>query len=485
MHPWLYILLALSSLVFSLSTITTALAADITKPPILGPITKGPSLKAVGTTTPTPYGGIEAKGWVMLSTPASTAIHVVLVPSNSQLVEYPFPQGVQLSVGQTVGNFTFQPKPVTAPTQLVVTARIGTQEAKTINYTILPPVLVSMSLNATSVLGGTAVQGTTTFSGPPAVAGAIWAKLSSSNPAAATVPAKAMLEVGKIVTSFEVKTLGVANDTPVTIFASTGSTYPTTGALNPYATLKVLPATLADFGIVANGSLFYGSIQHNVECHSLCSLGLAAPTTAWLPSGANILYLSSSNPTVLPIPATVTLPLQPSGWNWIGWFATPTVVASNTRVDISASFRGVTKKVSALVKPPIKPDLVIKTVSLKDRFGQPITKPQDSLPFNLCITVGRFPSGDSPPTVPTPASLLRVEYRSPGTGGVSVGRAFDITVDFSTPGGGQSTNVTPCAELPGLAVGSYYDVTLQADVKNQVDERNEGNNSYGPVRISR
>jgi len=443
-----------------------SLAVDLTKPRIQPTVLTPPSLAYVGTVTPTPYGGMEATGWVKLAAPASADVYVGLYLSNAQLVEYPFSSGAKVSAGQTVGNFTFRPKPVTAPTQLVITARIGTQqESKTINYTILPPVLLSMSLNATSVLGGTAVQGTATFSGPPAAAGAIWAKLSSGNTAAATVPAKAMLEVGKIVTSFEVKTLAVANDTPVTISASTGSTYPTTGASNPYATLKVLPASLKELG-------GYGMTGWPFrEFLSIILDGQAGP-------GGAVIQLSSSHPALFVVPSNVTIPSQQPA---ISVEYTGEHLSSDTWGHISATYRGVTMKKSVLSSRLRKPDLVIKSVSLQDRFGSPITSPQDSQPFKICIGVGIRPD-DHASTYPPPASLLEVGYRQPTSGQTSVGRAWNISVSFSYPG--SMMIVTPCAELPGLAVGSYYDVTLKADVTNVVVEENEGNNSK-TLRISR
>lgn len=441
-----------------------SLAVDLTKPQIQPLVVTPPSLAYVGTVTPTPYGGMETKGWVKLSAPAAADVNVGLTPSNLQLVEYPFPSGARVLAGQTVGNFTFRPKPVTAPTQLIVTARIGQQqESKAINYTILPPVLLSMSLNATNVVGGGFVQGTATFSGPPASASSMWAKLSSNNTAAATVPAKAMLEVGKTVAAFAVETLAVSNDTPVTISASTGSTYPTTGSAMPYAAVKVLPAPLKEVR---------GYPMEGWPVRDFLTVALDGPAG---PGGA-VIQLLSSDPAVFKIPKNVTIPSQQPV---ISVEYTKEHLSSDTWGDISATYRGVTMKYRVPSDRLRKPDLVIKSVSLQDRFGNPITSPQDSQPFKICIGVGIRPDNHRP-TYPPPASLLEVGYRQPASGGTSIGRAWNISVSFSYT----EMIVTPCTELPGLAVGSYYDVTLKADVTNLVVEENEGNNSKS-LRISR
>jgi hypothetical protein len=409
---------------------------------------------------------MEAKGWVILAAPASADVYVGLYPSNAQLVEYPFPPGTKVSAGQTVGNFTFRPKPVTAPTQLAVTARIGQQpESKTINYTIQPPVLGNMVLNVAEVVGGNPVQGTATFSGPPAVAGTIWAKLSSSNPSVATVPEKTVLEAGKIVASFEVKTVGVPGYIPVTISASTGSTYPTTGNLNPHRTLKVWPASLKEFGRIPTPN---SSLQVVLD---------GSPP----PQGA-VVSLSSAEPNVATIPSSVTIP---AGSNSAVVNVTEYPKTSHQNVWLTAKYAGKEKKWKEFVWCQVKPDLDITTVSLRDRFGNPITKPADSQGFQLCAEIkNREP--DICRVAKPPVSLLRVEYRRPGT---NVGRSMDLPVDFSYPGspGAVYLAVTPCTgktDMPGLEVGQYYDVTLKADVTNVVDERHEGNNSKS-LRISR
>jgi hypothetical protein len=145
-----------------------------------------------------------------------------------------------------------------------------------------------------------------------------------------------------------------------------------------------------------------------------------------------------------------------------------------------------TKEITIRVKPLIKPDLyILQAVGFFDRNQNPITSPPDSQPFRMCATVVSYGEedpefGDSP-TIPADASMLRVSYlNSRGTG-----RTFDVRTEFPPDiNVGQSRSTTPCAELPGLAEGDHYEITLEADATKVVDERKEGNNKR-TARIER
>ena len=96
-----------------------------------------------------------------------------------------------------------------------------------------PAALSALSMSPASVAGGTAAQGTVTLTAA-APAGGFPVALSSSSPAAASVPASVAVAQGATSAGFTVTTSAVTASTPVTITASAGSVTRT-------ATLTVTP----------------------------------------------------------------------------------------------------------------------------------------------------------------------------------------------------------------------------------------------------
>ena len=94
----------------------------------------------------------------------------------------------------------------------------GTSNA--INFDILP-VLASLSVNPSSVVGGSPSTGTVTLSGPAPAGGAV-VSLSSGNTSAATVPASVTVAGGATSATFAVTTSAVSGSTAVTISALYG-----------------------------------------------------------------------------------------------------------------------------------------------------------------------------------------------------------------------------------------------------------------------
>ena len=94
----------------------------------------------------------------------------------------------------------------------------GTSNA--INFDILP-VLTSLGVNPSSVVGGSPSTGTVTLSGPAPAGGAV-VSLSSDNTSAATVPASVTVAAGATSATFAVTTSPVSGSTAVTISAVYG-----------------------------------------------------------------------------------------------------------------------------------------------------------------------------------------------------------------------------------------------------------------------
>jgi hypothetical protein len=112
---------------------------------------------------------------------------------------------------------------------------------------VVNPTLLSVSLNPTSVNGGTSSTGTVTLTGAATAGGAV-VSLSSSNSAIASVPASVTVPAGLSTANFTVTTHSVTTTTAVTIYA----TY--AGGATQQTTLTVNPAPVPSFTLTASPS---------------------------------------------------------------------------------------------------------------------------------------------------------------------------------------------------------------------------------------
>jgi uncharacterized repeat protein (TIGR01451 family) len=181
------------------------------------------------------------------------------------------------------------------------------------------PVLSSLTLNPTSVIGGQTLQATVTLSGPVPAGGAV-VILSSSN-GAASVPASITVPASAISASFTVTTSPVASATSVTIAASYNNSNASAtlwiGAATP--TLPTLSAISLNPTSVRGGSASTGTVT------------LSAPA----PSGGAVISLISSNPSIAIVPAGITVP---AGATSASFSVTTRRVSRPTSVVISAEY---------------------------------------------------------------------------------------------------------------------------------------------------
>src|SRR6266576_2936252 len=224
-----------SSATFTVSTSAVTASTPVTISASYAGVTKTASLTVVSqalpnlsslTLNPTSVtgGGQSSTGTVTLSGPALTGGAQVLLSSNNGAASVP--ASVTIAAGASSATFTVSTSAVTASTPVTISASYA-GVTKTASLTVLPqalPTLSSLTLNPTSVTGGSPSTGTVTLSGP-APAGGATVSLSSGNNAAATVPTSVIVAAGASSATFTVSTSAVATSTPVTISASyTGTT---------------------------------------------------------------------------------------------------------------------------------------------------------------------------------------------------------------------------------------------------------------------
>jgi WD40 repeat protein len=176
-------------------------------------------MKVTGLTiAPTSVEGATAvKATVTLSDPAPTGGAVVTLTSNSSAVTG---RSLTIGAGAKSGSVTLATLAVAASTPVTVSAHyIGTPA--TAKVTVTPPVLESLSLSATTVVGSStqSVTGTVTLSGPAPAGGSV-VTLKSTKAAAASGPATVTVAAGAKSATFKVAHSKVTVQTAVTITAS-------------------------------------------------------------------------------------------------------------------------------------------------------------------------------------------------------------------------------------------------------------------------
>jgi hypothetical protein len=199
----------------------------------------GAAVAAVTLTPSTVVGGSTqaVRVQVSLDQPAPPeGATITLSSSDPNVVRLPPSLGI--ASGGTSGFADFTTAAVSTATQVTVGAAYGgSTQSAVLSVNPAPAAAVTLSavtVNPTSVTGGTAAQGTVTLSG--AATSATVVNLSSSS-AAAGVPASVTVPVGASSAGFSINTTSVTSSTSVTLSAvSGGVTRSATLTVNPAAT---------------------------------------------------------------------------------------------------------------------------------------------------------------------------------------------------------------------------------------------------------
>jgi photosystem II stability/assembly factor-like uncharacterized protein len=273
-------------------------------------------------------GGNTSTGTVTLTAAAPEGGAVITLGSSATVASVP--ASVTVAAGATSANFTVSTIPVAVGASTSVSI-LGTYDgSRSYAFLTVTPAasLSSLTLDPTSVRGGTASIGTVTLSAP-APAGGAEVPLSSSNAAVATVPLSVTVPAGATSASFTVSTSPVTASTSVTIGAANYSTLLT---VTPTTTLSSL--SLTPVGLIAGGT-------------STGTVTLSAPA----PAGGAVVPLASSSTAIATVPTSVTVAAGATSANFVVSTSTLTGCAPST-ATISATYGEVARSAVLTVTPP-------------------------------------------------------------------------------------------------------------------------------------
>jgi hypothetical protein len=272
---------------------------------------------------------------VTLASPAPAGGAVVALASvypDNVLV----PASVTVPEGNTSASFTVTAGPGRGGSGIVA-EYAGVLQAASVYVadTDQSPELNSLALSPSAVIGGSSTQGTVAIlSTLSAGTGGALVTLASGNPALAAVPASVTIPAGANSTTFAITTQPVSTPTWLPIFASRSYT--------KAARLTLLPAGSS----LSSLTLSPTTVSGGASAQGTVTLNFTAP------AGGIVVALSSSNPSVASVPASVTVA---AGATSASFTVTTSAAATNTAVSITGTMAGTSQSGSLTVTAPTAP----------------------------------------------------------------------------------------------------------------------------------
>jgi hypothetical protein len=268
--------------------------------------------------------------------PHDFAIAQLSVASSRRMV----PSSVKVQAGATTATFPVNTDTVTAITPVTVTGNYLVQHtgALTVN-----PALTSLSVDPSSVEGGTSANGTVTL-GTPAPSGGAVVALSSDN-LAATVPVNVTVPDGTTTASFTITTSSVVASTSATISATYG------GAMQAAALSINPPALSSSF---ASPTISFGEVSSTPTGSAPAADATVAPSSssASLTAPANVTVVPNSTATVAATTTAAT-------------FMAPSIsVSAANPVTGAAASSGLTSTSTLAVNPPELASLTVDSTTV-------------------------------------------------------------------------------------------------------------------------
>ena len=287
-------------------------------------VTPGPGVVSL-TLNPTSVvgGSTNSAATLTLDAPAvGTAAQRTVALASDNATAASVPATVVVAAGATTANFTVTSQTVAATSTANISATLN-GKSQTTPLSVLPhPGVASLTLNPTSVFGGSANSTATVTLNAPAVGTAAQrtVTLASDTTAAATVPASVAVTAGATTATFTVTSHVVtATANPVITATLNGSTT---------ATLTVNPLLVA--AITLNPSSVVGG-----STNSTATVTLNAPATGT--AAQRTVTLASDSTAVATVPASVVVAAGATSANFT---VTSQAVSTTSTANISATLNG-------------------------------------------------------------------------------------------------------------------------------------------------
>jgi len=287
-------------------------------------LVKAPILQSISLSPSTLYGGKQCTATVNLQGQAPGS--GLVVNFKSTYSDWGGPATYTVPGGATTSSFTFFPPVVSTKTSCTVTATVD-GSSKSASLTINAPVITNLTLDPSTVAGGTTSVGTVTINSPAPRMGL--PIVVTSNSASATVSKNLLIPYGQTSATFNIKTKAVSKQTLAKIAVSElGST--------ANATLTIVNVSLTGFSLdpstVTGGTNVVGTV----------TLSAAAPDTG-------IHVVLASNQAAAPVPGNVLIAPGSKSTS----FNIPTLAVSQaTSAKISATFGATTITDTLTVNAP-------------------------------------------------------------------------------------------------------------------------------------
>lgn len=419
------------------------------------------ALSSVSLSPSTVQGGTAASATVTLTAAAPSGGAVVSL-SSSNTAAVTVPATATVAAGATSSAVSVSTSPVTSTATSVVSATYA-GVTRTATMTVTPPpaestaTLASITLSPSTLQGGGSASGTVTLTAPAPSGGAV-VSLTSSNTAAVTVPASTTVPAGAS------SSIVFLSTSPVTSTATSvvSATY---AGVTRTATMTVTPppsesTTTLDAITLSPSTVQTGTVQTSA---TLVFSGLT-------PSGGATVTLSSSNPSLATVPASVTIPANSS----TGAFSVAISSSGSGTATISATYNGVTRTALLTVATQSLFRIITDSPLPNARVGENYAGFIEACcgqgtPYRWSLIDGRVPdglkfAGDSlrlsrttgVTGVATRVQTTTFTVRARDGAGNTATKTFSLTVDPASPL--VITNGTD--RLPDGKVGVFYETGL-------------------------
>jgi hypothetical protein len=344
-HAWTDFQIALGTVT---SPTPVTIAATLNGVSTSGTFTVLPAgLKSLQLTPAAVSGGASATAWVDLQGPAPAGGIVLSLSSDNPAAGVP--ATVTVPAGSWSASVPVTTSAVTQANAATITVTAG-GVSKRATLTVAPPLPPdTLRIDPVSRIGSDPGSATGRVTTASYSAYDQTFRLTSSNPAVASVPGSVTVPAGSLLGGFPVFTSAVASPTVVTITAAGGGvTRSVDFPVYPAGTTPSLSAVWVDRSRVPGGT----SVQGNVELNSAA------------PAGGLIVTLSDNSPSVT-VPASVAVP---AGATSTSFPVTTSAVTGETAVTISGTL-GTTQTAALTLTPGVAPTLSSVSVNTSPVVG--------------------------------------------------------------------------------------------------------------------